>query len=115
MVKDKPAYYEFNFSPSGEWAAYLFGHYRDGAPLMEEALAPRITVCRTGESLELDAFIPLDRLSHIPPHTPFMLALSAVVEEESGQRSYWALKHPSDKPDFHHPDAFTLELLTREQ
>src|SRR5256885_16422013 len=24
------AYYEFNFSPSGEWAAYAFHRYRDG-------------------------------------------------------------------------------------
>jgi hypothetical protein len=38
------------------------------------------------------------------------LALSAVVEDEQGLLSYWALKHPPGRPDFHHPDAFALEL-----
>jgi len=38
------------------------------------------------------------------------LALAAVVEDERGMLSYWALRHPAGKPDFHHPDAFALEL-----
>jgi hypothetical protein len=38
------------------------------------------------------------------------LALSAVIEDEDGVLSYWALKHPAGKPDFHHRDAFALEL-----
>jgi hypothetical protein len=33
-----------------------------------------------------------------------------VIEEKSGLLSYWALKHPPGKPDFHHPDAFALEV-----
>jgi hypothetical protein len=38
------------------------------------------------------------------------LGLSAIIEEASGQRSYWALAHPPGKPDFHHPDSFALEV-----
>ncbi len=38
------------------------------------------------------------------------LALSAVVEDDSGTLSYWALKHAPGKPDFHHSDGFVLEL-----
>jgi len=38
------------------------------------------------------------------------LALSAVVEDDSGRLAYWALKHAPGKPDFHHPDGFVLEL-----
>jgi hypothetical protein len=38
------------------------------------------------------------------------LGLSAVIEATDGTISYWALAHPSDKPDFHHPDSFVLEL-----
>ena len=36
--------------------------------------------------------------------------LAAVIEATDGSLSYWALAHPSDKPDFHHPDSFVLEL-----
>jgi hypothetical protein len=52
----------------------------------------------------------LDRLPRIQPHAALRVALSAVIEEEGGMLSYWALKHPPGKPDFHHPDAFALEL-----
>jgi hypothetical protein len=38
------------------------------------------------------------------------VGLSAVVKETSGRQSYWALAHPSGKPDFHHSDCFALEV-----
>ena len=36
--------------------------------------------------------------------------LAAVIEEEGGAKSYWALSHPADKPDFHDPTCFTATL-----
>jgi hypothetical protein len=33
-----------------------------------------------------------------------------VIEAADGSLSYWALRHPPGKPDFHHRDAFALEL-----
>jgi hypothetical protein len=38
------------------------------------------------------------------------LGLSAVIEDIDGRLSYWALKHPPGKPDFHHPDSFALDV-----
>ena len=38
------------------------------------------------------------------------LGLSAVIEATDGSLSYWALRHPPGKPDFHHIDAFDLQL-----
>ena len=109
-LHSRPEYHEFNFAPSGEWAAYAFAKYREGAPLADEALNPRIAVRTAAEKLELDASIPLDRLSAMHPRGRFALALTAVVEGEHGALSWWALKHPPGKPDFHHPDAFALEI-----
>ena len=109
-----PAYHEFNLSPSGEWAAYAFERYRDGAPLAgewnEEELNPQVAVRAGAKKLELDALIRLDRLSPIQSGARLSLALSAVIEDRGGLLSYWALKHPPGKPDFHHADAFALEL-----
>ena len=104
-----PGYCEFNFSPSGEWAAYTFRRYRDGTPLAQD-VDPRIAVRRTGDRLELDAVIRLDCLPPVQLHAQVRLALCAVVEDEQGVLSYWALTHPPSRPDFHHPDAFALEL-----
>ena len=109
-LKGSTAYYEFNFAASGEWAAYTFRSYRDGVPLEDEELSPRIAVHSAVNSLDLQAVIRLDRLLSTNLRAPLGLALSAVIEEKSGLLSYWALRHPPGKPDFHHPDAFALEL-----
>jgi hypothetical protein len=95
-----PAYQEFNFSPSGEWAAYAFRRYREGAPSSAKVEALRVD---KNPKLTLEATIPLDRESS-------RVALSAVIESVDGTLSYWALRHPAGKPDFHHPDAFALDL-----
>ena len=111
---DLAAYHEFNLSPSGEWAAYAFQRYRDGAPLADESnaeeLNPQIAVRDSAKKLELDALIHLDRLSPAHHAAKLSLALSAIVEEKDGLLSYWAIKHPPGKPDFHHADAFALEM-----
>src|SRR5262245_52522763 len=109
-VKGKPEYYEFNFAPSGEWAAYSFQRYRDGTPLEDDKLAPRISVSNAADRFDLDAIVRLDRLPMISPHACLLLALSAVIEDQSGELSYWALIHPPGKPDFPHPDSFALKL-----
>jgi hypothetical protein len=104
----EPGYYEFNFSPSGEWAAYAFRRYREGSTRMGD-FNPEIVVRGHADRLELDAVVPLSILPSGPPHVPLHLALSAVIEDQDGMLSHWALKHAPGKPDFHHPDAFALE------
>lgn len=132
-------YREFNFSPSGEWAAYEFDSYREGM----RALAiktPRITSTNPVQfrlamharlrDLGVDEdFIRIMLEDDAPKAEPEQFALSAilddptpndgrtwiagisaVIEEASGRKSYWALAHPPGPPDFHHPDCFTLEL-----
>lgn len=109
-AKNDAEYYEFNFSPSGEWAAYEFRNYRDGGPLHADGFEPKTAVQRTAASLELSATLRLDRLPGIQTNVCLWFGLSAVIENLNGQLSYWALKHPPGKPDFHHADAFALEL-----
>ncbi len=110
--KGKSAYCEFNFSPAGEWAVYRFREYRDGAPIDDDALDPKIVVCEKGAKLELSAVIRMEPLSIARAGAALRLGLSAVVEELNGSLSYWALKHPPGKPDFHHADNFALEIQT---
>lgn len=105
-------YLEFNFSPSGEWAAYPFMRYRERASLAGDlsAIDPCVTVRRSKTVLELEAIVQLEELS--PRYADAMLALgvSAVIEDRAGSHSFWALEHPCAKPDFHHPDGFVLKL-----
>jgi hypothetical protein len=65
---------------------------------------------RRGGRYELDASLQLNALADLPSDAPWQLNLSAVIEEKSGRKSYWALAHPPGKADFHHPDCFTHQL-----
>jgi hypothetical protein len=110
LAAEPPGYHELNFSPSGEWAAYGFQQYRQGDPLRDPNLAPRMEVRRSEESLELDALVAL-RGPMAPYAAPRLrLGVSAVVEGADGRLAYWALRHPAPAPDFHHPEAFALEI-----
>jgi hypothetical protein len=97
------AYHEFNLSPSGEWAAHAFARYREGTMLDDASLDPAIAVDRNKGTLELSALIRTKQKT-------FRVGLAAVIEHADGELSYWALRHPPGKPDFHHRDAFALTL-----
>jgi hypothetical protein len=103
-------YYEFNFSPSRQWAAYRFAGYRNGMTVVYECSAPHIEVRTDAHRCELETSLDLHRLDHLPRDAAWRLGLSAVIEDVHGNRSYWALAHPPGKPDFHHPDCFACEL-----
>lgn len=102
FVLGAEGYREFNFSPSGEWAAYQFTGYRRGQMPLECA-PPKMAARAIEAALELQATV-----AAIPGR--MRLACSAVVEEVGGSLSYWALRHPLARPDFHHEGGFALEL-----
>ena len=103
-------YYEFNFAPSTQWAAYRFTGYRTGMSSADEISAPRIDVRSGVGRYRLQASLELSQAVSLPSDVVWQLALSAVIEETSGNKSYWALAHPPGKPDFHHSDCFALSL-----
>lgn len=105
------AYAEFNFSPSGAWAAYLFSAPRTGMADLPLASPPRIACRFRVDRLELAATIDLTEL----PIPVDALALSVVVSDPQGAVSYWALAHPAPAPNFHHPDGFIARLPSAEQ
>ena len=103
FVRTTGGYVEYNLSPSGAWAAYRFDGYREGMRALE--IAPPFIVTRMAQGrlvLTVDVELPEDATGAV--------GLTAVIEGLDGAIAYWALAHPSDKPDFHHPDSFALEL-----
>lgn len=101
------SYVELNFSPSSEWAIYRFEDYRRGMTPIEPPHAPKI-ICRRRENrLEADVDV---HLTGIVPQAELQLALSAVLEDQQGKISYWALAHPPGNADFHHDAGFALRL-----
>lgn len=96
-------YTEFNFAPSRQWAVYRFDDYRSrmrDAESAELRIEPEVFPSR----FELRA-----QIVGVNSEAA-RLGLTAVIEETNGVKSYWALRHPAGKPDFHHADGFALEF-----
>ena len=105
-------YHEFNFAPSGAWAAYRFTSRRHGqeSPAMS---APQIEFRRSADSCDMNAAIALAAFPDLACATELHAGLAAVIEDESGRLSWWALSHSSDQPDFHDPATFTMRVSPR--
>lgn len=107
FLKDESGngYREFNFSPSGRWAAYRFADYREGR---EDAVQPDPPeVAGSGGEYLYVLTASIDR---VVLDGAGGAGLSMVIEERDGTISYWALAHPPGQPDFHHPSCFLLSL-----
>ena len=109
FVRAGDGYFEFNLSPSGQWAAYGFDSYREGMRPLDGVEVRDLFRDRDDGRYEYEATLDLDGLG-LPADRAWRLGLSAVIEEASGAKSYWALAHAPGKPDFHHADAFALDL-----
>lgn len=103
FVQADGGYVEFNLSPSGQWASYRFDAPRQGMRNAVEAPDVPFLLDHAQYRFSLETRLWL-------PNGARRLGLSAVIEATDGTISYWALAHPSDKPDFHHPASFVLEL-----
>lgn len=100
-------YREFNFSPSAQWAAYRFASYRERDFSFWQRSAPQIKLHRLADGCRLEVQLPAATL---PPGKRPRLGLNAVIEAVDGSKSYWALAHGAEQPDFHHAQNFALTL-----
>jgi hypothetical protein len=107
---DSQTYFELNISPSTQWAAYRFDDYRAG---MKDLSLPSIPKIYHDESMarvmDIEVAFDLKALRAFAAND-MRVGASAVIEDRNGRKSYWAVRHPSSKPDFHHRDACSLLL-----
>jgi hypothetical protein len=99
------SYFEFNFSPSGRWAAYRFDSYRRGMRDLNMTIDPQVEL-DPARPLQLTVDLDLSEM----PGEPLFANITAVIEEEGGRKSYWALAHADGPPDFHNRDCFVASL-----
>ena len=102
--RGEAAYREWNFAPSGQWGAYDFSAEREG---MQNAAVEQPPYIRVEDNL---IWWTLGATISVPSGKQWDASLSAVLEEQDGTKSYWALAHPAEKPDFHAPDCFVARL-----
>lgn len=95
------AYEEWNLSPSGQLAHYAFDAYRVRGP--DPAATAVTSRCEhAATTLTLAARLPID------DGDPRVVGVTAVVQDDGGGLSYWALRHGPGQPDFHARATFAL-------
>jgi len=101
------AYDEWNFSPTGQVAYYEFSSYRQRRA-SSSSPSPPLSIAVEPDGFRLEARVPL----RSGADGSARLSLTTVIEDSTGALSYWALRHPSDRPDFHHRGGFSLRLTS---
>jgi hypothetical protein len=110
-LKQDPSYWEFNAAPSGDWNLYAFKKYRLAKDAIQSVQnVPKIQFtqmareCRAKVSLDLASLLLQDQSADI------YLGLTAVIENKSHEKSYWAIEHRGAQPDFHMSESFSLRI-----
>ncbi len=102
---NETSYWEFNFSPSRDWAIYRFSDYRQR---IEVERLEEIDLVIQQERYPGELLLKVD-LKPKERFQPRKIGLTSVLEHSSGQISYWSLLHARAKPDFHAKEGFTLQ------
>lgn len=105
----RSAYWEFNFSPSGDFACYRFDDYRLGMAPEERVTA--VTCAQTAAPqhfLEWRLQADVAKITELNNDHNLELGLCAVIENLEHKKTCWALAHRRGKPDFHARESFIL-------
>lgn len=98
------AYYELNFSLQPAWNAYEFQSYRHPQPPTFSSKFSLKKMTWNSNTKELQ--VEVEHQLSVPQ---FQIGLAAVLEDSGKNKHYYALAHPSSKPDFHAADCFVLK------
>ena len=103
-------YHEYNISPSGCWAIYAFKDYRQQKQY-KPPHEPTIQMTQSKHQLEIKVSLAASTLPTSLINQAFQIGLSAVIESKNQHKTYWALNHPLDRPNFHHQRSFVLKVI----
>ena len=107
------SYVEFNFAPLFAWNAYSFTDWRIGRRPFQLDAWPHMSDSRLDDrkaSFPIRYALDVILGAEIATLAPAKVSIAAIIEEEGGKMSYWALAHPPGQPNFHHPDCFVASL-----
>jgi hypothetical protein len=108
-LPNRPEYWEFNMSPSGDWNVYHMDAYRR-VGFREERLFRELhfSIQRERNSILVDTAVDLDPM--IPAEETLLVGITSVIQTIDGHETYWALVHPGLQADFHWRESFMLQL-----
>ena len=108
-IPDRPEYWEFNLSPSGNWNVFQMDGYRRAGFREETRIDKLQIIClHSREQYTLDAAVDLHSI--IAEGDPIRAGITSVIQTNQGGETYWALVHPGPEADFHLHESFLLPL-----
>jgi hypothetical protein len=101
-------YWEFNLSPSGDWAVFALDDYRQGLrdELAFNSLPFQVDRYPNYITLRLE----FDVSELILAEQDLELAVTTVIKSSQDDLSYWAIAHSGQEADFHLRDSFAIKL-----
>ena len=108
-VANSKKYFEFNGSPSGNWALYSFEDYRQGMKDGVLTSPPELKKFEKSSGM-------ISCVWQIPYFSEELIqnaSITAVIKstQSSDIPEYWALKHSGDQPDFHLRSSFIHRFI----
>jgi len=103
-----PNYWEYNISPSHNWAVFHFTGYRSAKS--DELTVDKIIVNSHSISpnqYQIQTILPLPQALH---NKNLQVGVSTILRDRQDTIYYYALTHLSQNPDFHDRNCFTLLL-----
>ena len=102
-------YWEVNLSPSGDWNVFRLDRYREN--LREEPVMERLPfrVERKDDRMTIDVLLDIQTLGLC--RDTIELSVTSVLEELTGDISYWAVAHAGETADFHLRKSFVISGL----
>jgi hypothetical protein len=101
-------YWEFNLSPSGDWAVFALDDYRQG--LRDELAFTSLPfkVDRYPNYITLSLEFDLSEL--ILAEQDLEMSVTTVIKSSQDELSYWAINHSGKEADFHLRKSFVISL-----
>ena len=102
-------YWEINLSPSGDWNVFQLDGYRKN--LREEQAIETLPfgVKRQGDRMTIEVTLDIQKLGLC--RDAIELSMTSVLEERTGDISYWAIAHTGAITDFHLRNSFVISGL----
>jgi hypothetical protein len=101
-------YWEFNLSPSGDWAVFALDDYRQGLRDETAFTSLPFKVDRYPNYITLNLAFDLSELIFL--EQDLEMSVTTVIKSSQNELSYWAITHFGKEADFHLRDSFSIEL-----
>jgi len=104
----RPSAWDFKISSNQTWTVSRFENYRESPQHVQDIKTTSYSMMSTPKALHTLLKIDLTKL--LSPNQALCVGIAAVTRQKDNLLAHWALNHPTNAPDSHHPASFSLSM-----